>query len=136
MSYAIMRFAKRRRGSINSMEAHNERKKEQYKSNPDIDIAKSAANYHLVQSQHRYYAEIMSRVEAAKYRVQKDSVLMIEALITASPEFMAARSSAEQHEYFERALAFIQNEICEGNVFAATVHMDERNPHMHVAWFP
>lgn len=136
MPYAIMRFAKRRRGSINSMEAHNERMKEQYKSNPDIDTAKSAANYHLVQPQHRYYAEIMSRVEAAKCRVRKDSVLMIEALITASPEFMAARSSAEQREYFERALTFIQNEICEENVFAATVHMDERNPHMHVCMVP
>lgn len=36
MPYAIMRFAKRKRGTINSMEAHNERKKEEYKSNPDI----------------------------------------------------------------------------------------------------
>ena len=136
MPYAIMRFAKRRRGSINSMEAHNERHKEQYKSNPDIDIAKTDENYHLIQPQHRYYAEIMSRVEAAKCRVRKDSVLMIEALITASPEFMTARSSAEQREYFERALAFIRKEMGEENVFTATVHMDERNPHMHICTVP
>ena len=136
MPYAIMRFAKRKRGSINSMEAHNERQKEQYKSNPDIDTVKSAENYHLIQPQHKYYAEIMSRVEAAKCRVRKDSVLMIETLITASPEFMTARSSVEQREYFERALAFIQKEMGEENVFAATVHMDERNPHMHVCMVP
>jgi hypothetical protein len=102
MPYAIMRFAKRKRGSINSMEAHNERRKEQYKSNPDIDTAKSADNYHLIQPQHRYFAEIMSRVEAAKCRVRKDSVLMIEALITASPEFMSVRPVAEQREYLSR----------------------------------
>ena len=136
MPYAIMRFAKRKRGSINSMEAHNERQKEQYKSNPDIDTVKSADNYHLIQPQHKYYAEIMKRVEAAKCRLRKDSVLMIEALITASPEFMTARSTAEQREYFERALAFIRNEMGEENVFAATVHMDERNPHMHVCMVP
>ena len=136
MPYAIMRFAKRKRGSINSMEAHNERQKEQYKSNPDIDTAKSAANYHLIQPQHRYYSEIMKRVESAKCRVRKDSVLMIEALITASPEFMTARSLAEQREYFERALTFIRNEMGEKNVFAATVHLDERNPHMHVCMVP
>lgn len=136
MPYAIMRFAKRRKGSINSMEAHNERKKEQYKSNPDIDTAKTADNYHLIQPQYRYYAEIMSRVEEAKCRVRKDSVLMIEALITASPEFMSVRSSAEQREYFERALRFLRGEVGEGNVFAATVHMDERNPHMHVCMVP
>ena len=28
MPYAIMRFAKRKRGSVSSMEAHNKRKKE------------------------------------------------------------------------------------------------------------
>lgn len=136
MPYAIMRFAKRKRGSINSMEAHNERQKEQYKSNPDIDTIKSADNYHLVQPQHKYYAEIMNRVEAAKCRVRKDSVLMIEALITASPEFMTVHPVAEQREYFEQALAFMRNEIGEENVFAATVHMDERNPHMHVCMVP
>lgn len=136
MPYAIMRFAKRKRGSINSMEAHNERQKEQYKSNPDIDTVRSAENYHLIQPQHKYYAEIMRRVEAAKCRLRKDSVLMIEALITASPEFMTARSSVEQRGYFEHALAFIRNEMGEDNVFAATVHMDERNPHMHVCMVP
>ena len=136
MPYAIMRFAKRKRGSINSMESHNERQKEQYKSNPDIDTKKSADNYHLIQPQHKYYAEIMSRVEAAKCRVRKDSVLMIETLITASPEFMSFRSSAEQREYFERALAFIRNEMGEENVFAATIHMDESTPHMHVCMVP
>ena len=136
MPYAIMRFAKRKRGSINSMEAHNERQKEQYKSNPDIDTVKSAENFHLIQLQQKYYAEIMSRVEVAKCRLRKDSVLMIEALITASPEFMTARSFAEQREYFEHALAFIQKEMGESNVFAATVHMDERNPHMHVCMVP
>ena len=82
MPYAIMRFTKRKRGSINSMEAHNERKKEQYKSNPDIDKTRSVENFHLIQPQHKYYAEILKRVEAAKCRIRKDSVLMIETLVT------------------------------------------------------
>jgi hypothetical protein len=78
----------------------------------------------------------MGRIEAVKCRVRKDSVLMIEALITASPEFMSARPVAEQREYFERALVFIRREVGEKNVFAAAVHMDERNPHMHVCMVP
>lgn len=136
MPYAIMRFAKRKRGSVNSMEAHNERKKEQYKSNPDIDMEKTVDNYHLIQPQHKYYAEIMKRVEASRCRVRKDSVLMVETLITASPEFMTALPANEQREYFERALSFIKDEVGEDNVFAATVHMDEKNPHMHVCFVP
>ena len=136
MPYAIMRFAKRKRGSINSMEAHNERKKEQYKSNPDIDKTRTSENYHLIQPQHKYYAEIMQRVEAAKCRIRKDSVLMIETLVTASPEFISILTENEEFEYFERALDFIREEVGKDNVFAATIHMDERNPHMHVCFVP
>ena len=136
MPYAIMRFAKRKRGSINSIEAHNERKKEQYKSNPDIDTTRTTENYHLIQPEHKYYAEIMQRIETAKCRVRKDSVLMIETLVTASPEFITVLTENEEREYFERALSFIREEIGEDNIFAVTVHMDERNPHMHVCFVP
>ena len=136
MPYAIMRFAKRKRGSINSMEAHNERKKEQYKSNPDIDTTRTEENYHLIQPQYKYYAEIMRRIEESKCRVRKDSVLMIETLVTASPEFISILTENEEREYFERALAFIREEVGEDNIFAATIHMDERNPHMHVCFVP
>lgn len=136
MPCAIMRFAKRKKGSIGSIEAHNERKKEQYKSNPDIDATRTVDNYHLVQPQDKYYAEVMRRVEAAKCRTRKDSVLIVETLITASPEFMSALPLNEQHEYFERALRFIKYEVGADNVFAATVHMDEKNPHMHICFVP
>lgn len=136
MPYAIMRFAKRKLGSINSMEAHNERKKDAYKSNPDIDTNRCADNYHLVQPEKRYYAEIMSRIEQAGCRKRKDSVLMVETLITASPEFMNALPAEKQREYFVRALQFIKQEVREQNVIAATVHMDEKTPHMHICFSP
>ena len=35
--YAIMRFAKYKGPEISNIEAHNERTKEKYASNPDID---------------------------------------------------------------------------------------------------
>ena len=37
MPYAILRFQKRKAGGVAACERHNERKKEAYKSNPDID---------------------------------------------------------------------------------------------------
>jgi hypothetical protein len=136
MPYAIMRFAKRKGGAIRSLEAHNERKKEYYKSNPDIQTDRSIENYHLVQPQQKYYAEIMSRIEKTGCKVRKDSVLMVDALITASPEFMASLPAENQKEYFERATEFIRKEVGEKNVFAATVHMDEKTPHMHLCFVP
>jgi len=78
----------------------------------------------------------MNRIEQAKCRVRKDSVLAVETLITASHEFMNKLSPDEQHEYFERALEFIQDEVGEQNVFVATVHMDEKTPHMHIYFVP
>ena len=41
MAYTILRFKKYKGGAIAGCERHNERKKEAYKSNPDIDMNKS-----------------------------------------------------------------------------------------------
>ena len=46
--YGIMRFAKYKGPEIGNIEAHNERSKEKYASNQDIDISKSKYNFHLV----------------------------------------------------------------------------------------
>ncbi|MCL2427385.1 MAG: plasmid recombination protein, partial [Oscillospiraceae bacterium] len=37
--YAIMRFAKQK-GGFGALQAHHERTKDKYKSNPDIDISR------------------------------------------------------------------------------------------------
>ena len=38
MHYAILRFEKRKGGPASALEKHHKRKKEQYASNPDIDL--------------------------------------------------------------------------------------------------
>ena len=52
--YGILRFKKYKGPAISPIEAHNERTKEQYASNPDIDTSRSRYNLHLVQPQGRY----------------------------------------------------------------------------------
>ena len=47
--YAIMRFAKYKGPEITNIEAHNERRKEKYASNPDIDLSRSKNNFHLIE---------------------------------------------------------------------------------------
>ena len=136
MAYAILRFEKRRGGPATALEKHHERKKENYASNPDIDKTKSGLNYHLVEPKHKYYAEIQSRIEAAKCKVRKDSIRFIDTIVTASPEFFAHRSQADARKYFETALEFLKQEVGEENIFSAVVHMDERNSHMHLCFVP
>ena len=55
--YGILRFKKYKGPAISPIEAHNERTKEQYASNPDIDTSRSRYNLHLVQPQGRYREE-------------------------------------------------------------------------------
>ena len=46
--YAILRFAKYKGPEISGIEAHNERTKEKYESNPDIDPTRTHLNFHLI----------------------------------------------------------------------------------------
>ena len=62
MPYAILRFQKRKAGSVAACERHNERKKEAYKSNPDIDLERSKHNYHLVSPPRYTYKKEINRM--------------------------------------------------------------------------
>ena len=55
--YAIMRFAKYKGPEIGNIEAHNERTKEKYASNPDVDTSRSKYNFHLVKPSGKYRTE-------------------------------------------------------------------------------
>jgi hypothetical protein len=112
MPYAILRFQKRKAGGVAACERHNERKKEAYKSNPDIDVGRSKDNYHLVKPpRYTYKKEINRMVAEAGCKVRKDSVMMVETLITASPEFMNSLPPEEQKAYFQTALDFISERV-------------------------
>ena len=92
--YAILRFAKYKGPEIGHIEAHNERTKEKYASNPDVDTSRSHLNYHLVLPERKYRAEAERQIAEAKCRTRKDSVRVVEALITASPEFFKGKKNA------------------------------------------
>lgn len=104
--YGILRFKKYKGPAITPIEAHNERTKEQYASNPDIDTNRSRYNLHLVQPQGRYREEADRMIAAAHCRVRKDSVRVVEALVTASPEFFKDKTNREIRAYFAYALKF------------------------------
>jgi hypothetical protein len=95
MSYAILRFEKRKSGAIGGLNKHHERQKKRYDSNPDIDLRRSQQNYSIVRPQAQYRDEIFHRINAAGCKVRKDSVLFIDTLITASPEFFEHRSQKD-----------------------------------------
>ena len=134
--YAILRFSKCKAGGVASTDRHNERKKSVYKSNPDIDMERSKLNYHLVKPEGTYSSVYKKMISEAGCRTRSNSTVMVETLITASPDYISAMSADEQRQFFERAADFIYAKIGKHNIISAVVHMDEKTPHMHLSFCP
>ena len=110
--YAILRFAKYKGPEIGHIESHNERTKEKYASNPDVDTSRSHLNFHLVTPQRKYRAESERQIAEAGCRTRSDSVRVVEAL------------------------DFIREHQDPKTIISAVVHMDEKTPHMHLCFVP
>lgn len=134
--YAILRFAKYKGPEIGHIESHNERTKEKYASNPDVDTSRSHLNFHLVTPQRKYRAEAEKQIAEAGCRTRSDSVRVVEALVTASPEFFKGKKKIEVKAYFQEALDFIREHQDPKTIISAVVHMDEKTPHMHLCFVP
>ena len=134
--YAILRFAKYKGPEIGHIESHNERTKEKYASNPDIDTTRSHLNFHLVTPERKYRAESEKQIAEAGCRTRSDSVRVVEALVTASPEFFKGKKKSEVKAYFTEALDFIKKYQSKDTIISAVVHMDEKTPHMHLCFVP
>ena len=134
--YAILRFAKYKGPEIGHIEAHNERTKEKYASNPDVDTSRSHLNFHLVTPQRKYRAEPERQIAEAGCRTRSDSVRVVESLVTASPEFFKGKKKDEIKAYFQEALGFIKEHQDPRTIISAVVHMDEKTPHMHLCFIP
>lgn len=136
MASVILRFSKQKGNPATKIEAHHERTKEEYKSNPDIDTSKSKNNIHLIAPQMRYKAEVDKRIKDSGCRVRKDSTRFVDTLITASPEFFWDMTHEKMVEYFQRAVDFIKSKIRTDMIFSAVVHLDEKTPHLHLCFVP
>ena len=126
--FAILRFAKYKGPEIGHIESHNERTKEKYASNPDVDTSHSHLNFHLVTPQRKYRAESERQIAEAGCRTRSDSVRVVEALVTASPEFFKGKKKSKVKTYFQEALGFIQEHQDPRTIISAVVHMDEKTP--------
>ena len=118
------------------LEAHHERTKEKYASNPDIDTTKSKNNFHIVQPITSYKKESDGQITEAGCKTRKDSVRFVDTLIIASPDFFKNKRHEEIKAFFQTAVDFLSKKIGKDNIFTAVVHMDEKTPHMHLCFTP
>ena len=99
-----------------------------YKSNKQIDPERTPLNYHVIEPKGRYRQIANPQVREAGGRTRKDNVLTMEALITASPEFMKERTDEELRKFFELGVEFMKTKQDPATFISAVVHMDESCP--------
>ena len=99
-------------------------------------MERSKENYHFVEPHGTYKSIYNNMMEKAGCKPRSDSVVMVESLMTGSPEFIKDMSKNEVRQYFGHALNFMTAKIGKQNIISAVVHMDEKTPHMHLCFCP
>ena len=140
MSYAICRVQKIGGSKdIAGIQLHNRRQREHSNSNPDIDRERSRTNYTLKDTYMSYNKAVDERIAegySGKKGIRKDAVRMCEVLFTSDNDFFSGMSSDRQREYFNDCYRFACDRYGEKNIIAATVHLDEDTPHLHIDFVP
>jgi DNA primase len=127
--YAILRTAKlSTKGNIAASLAHAFRTRE----TPNADhklTPENSIDFDFAQNPDDALAMLDKRLATVK-TVRKNAVLVIEYLITHSPEYR------ENNKYFSDALNWIKERHGAENVIASVIHRDETTPHLSVFVVP
>lgn len=140
MSVGIVRVAKMGSGSVKGIEIHDRREKDGIShTNKDIDWERTSQNYDLHHAQnqnfHRAVKERITELQLPK-AVRKDAVVMAQVLVTSDHDFFKGLSKGQQEQFFKDSYDFLKERYGEKNIVSATVHLDERTPHMHFNFVP
>lgn len=125
MAYAIMRCKKlASAGSVASSLKHCFRERE----TPNADAQRTPHNVH---SGARSTDEAMGRLrEMLPAKRRKDAVLVVEYLMTASPEWWKQASHAQQQDFFKQSYTWLEKKYGADRIIVATIHQDETSPHL------
>ncbi|MGW7982912.1 MobV family relaxase [Staphylococcus xylosus] len=140
MSYSIVRVSKVKSGTnTTGIQKHVQRENNNYE-NEDIDHSKTHLNYDLVNDNKQNFNNLIDeKIEqnyTGKRKIRTDAVKHIDGLITSDNEFFNNQTPEDTKRFFEHAKDFLEQEYGKDNLLYATVHMDEKTPHMHYGVVP
>lgn len=129
--YCIMRMEKRKRSDISGLQREATRTAVEYNNQvtPGLEIY----NQELVHSDD-WLADIQREIDAAGAKTRSNSVVGLDTIYTASPEFFKLHDSQTADDFFRDCLEYHRQHY--GHVVSAVVHYDEQTPHMHVLSVP
>ena len=129
--FCIMRTEKRKKSDLSGIQKENTRTATEYnnKVSPGMDIF----NVTLKESSN-WLQDIDNEIKAAGAKTRSNSVLALDTIYTASPDFFTGRNNTENDRFFRDCLKFHESHF--GHIISAVVHYDETTPHMHVISVP
>lgn len=137
MGFAVVHMQKHKSGAVGGIQSHNNREHEP-RSNPDVDMSRSGNNYDLLpcSNYRRSIKEKITDLTHSGRAVRSDAVLMCSFIITSDHDTMAAMPPAVQKSFFKDSLQWFSDRYGADRILAATVHLDEKTPHLHLSLVP
>lgn len=129
--FCIMRTEKRKRTDITGIQKENNRTATGY--NNSVNRERSELNVPLIQS-NNWTQDIKAEIDRAGAHTRSNSVVALDTLYTASPQFFDDKTQEQTEHFFKECLQFHQERF--GNIISAVIHYDETTPHLHVVSVP
>ena len=129
--FCIMRTEKRKRTDLGGIQKENTRTATEYNNKvaPGMDIFNV-----VLKESNNWLQDIDNEIKAAGAKARSNSVLALDTIYTASPQFFQERTNAENDKFFQDCLKFHESRF--GHIISAVVHYDETTPHLHVISVP
>lgn len=129
--FCIMRTEKRKRTDLGGIQKENTRTATEYNNKvaPGMDIFNV-----VLKESNNWLQDIDNEIKAAGAKARSNSVMALDTIYTASPEFFQERTNTENDKFFQDCLKFHNEHF--GHIISAVVHYDETTPHLHVISVP
>lgn len=103
---------------------------------PDADPAKKHLNSQLGAPTYEDFKDQLKAKLKGVRIFRADSPPVIEAFISASPDFFKKNNHAQQKKFFDDAFNYMVKKYGKENILLTTLHRDETSPHMSVFFVP
>lgn len=129
--FCIMRTEKRKRTDLGGIQRENTRTATEYNNKvaPGMDVFNV-----VLKESNNWLQDINNEIKTAGAKTRANSVLALDTIYTASPQFFQERTNAENDKFFQDCLKFHNEHF--GHIISAVVHYDETTPHLHIISVP
>jgi hypothetical protein len=129
--FCIMRTEKRKKSDLGGIQRENTRTATEYNNKvaPGMDIFNV-----VMKESSNWLQDIDNEIKTAGAKTRSNSVLALDTIYTASPDFFQGKTNQQNDDFFKDCLQFHQEHF--GHIISAVIHYDETTPHLHVISVP